>query len=75
MCTLRRVTGREKPDVWVIDPLKSGVLEIQADLRTIISRTYKTQHSLRFPRIVGHRWAMAGRDQGAMGEHAASSGV
>lgn len=32
------------------------LLQLQADVRTIISRTFATQHSLRFPRVTRIRW-------------------
>lgn len=49
-------TGREKPDAWVTDPAQSIVLEIQADLRAILSNNFATGYSLRFPTVQGIRW-------------------
>ena len=37
-------------------PLKSVVLQIKADIRTIVSRAFATKYSLRFPRIDRVRW-------------------
>lgn len=31
--------------------LSSGILQVQADVRTILSRDFATRHSLRFPRV------------------------
>ncbi len=45
--------------MWVADPYKAPVLEVHADLRTIISSVYATRHSVRFPRIAGNRWEMS----------------
>ncbi|KAK9803302.1 hypothetical protein WJX72_010348 [[Myrmecia] bisecta] len=52
------VTGhaKERPHVWVKDPGKSVVLQIQADVRTITSKVFATSHSLRFPRVDRIRW-------------------
>ena len=48
-----RVTGRERPDVWVKDPESSVVFEIKADVRMIWGRDYATAVTLRFPRVGG----------------------
>lgn len=50
-CVAVRVTGREKPDFWVTDPMRSIVVEVTSDIRTIASSVYAADHSLRFPRI------------------------
>ena len=49
-------TGREKVDHWVRDPLKSLVLTVKADVRTISTTVYACQCSLRFPRVVQIGW-------------------
>lgn len=46
-----KVTGREKPDFWVTDPHQSIVLALKSDIRTIATKVYAADHSLRFPRI------------------------
>jgi hypothetical protein len=46
-----RTTGQEKPDFWVSDPSRSIVVEVASDIRTIATRVYAADHSLRFPRI------------------------
>ncbi|DBA75732.1 TPA: hypothetical protein ACH3X1_010149 [Trebouxia sp. C0004] len=48
-----KVTNSRKtqPDMWVKDVAKSIVLQVQADVRTIISKDFATHHSLRFPRV------------------------
>ncbi|DBA86388.1 TPA: hypothetical protein ACH3X2_005613 [Trebouxia sp. C0005] len=48
-----KVTNSRKtqPDMWVKDVSKSIVLQVQADVRTIISKDFATRHSLRFPRV------------------------
>ena len=44
-----------KPQTYMDDNTKPGfvisVLQVQADVRTIISRDFATRHSLRFPRV------------------------
>ncbi|PSC67603.1 DNA ligase 4 isoform A [Micractinium conductrix] len=45
------VTGKERPEVWISNPLKAPVFQIQADLRYIRSSVFATGYSLRFPRI------------------------
>eukprot|EP00873_Tetraselmis_striata_P028525 jgi/Tetstr1/448789/TSEL_036023.t1 len=44
-------SARVKPHVWITDPEKSVVVEIQADLRLIQSKMFASGYSLRFPRI------------------------
>ena len=51
LCHAIRVTGREKPDFWVTEPMHSIVVEVTSDIRTITSNVYAADHSLRFPRI------------------------
>ena len=50
-------TGREKVDHWVRDPLKSIVVTVKADVRTIATTVYACQCSLRFPRVVSIGWS------------------
>ena len=45
------MSGRERPDFWIADPHQSVVVEVHSDVRTIVSRMYAAEHSLRFPRI------------------------
>lgn len=45
------ITEREKPDVWITDPNRSMVLQVQADLRAIRTTVFATGLSVRFPRI------------------------
>ncbi len=33
-----------------------GVMQVQADVRTIVSKTFASRHSLRFPRVQRVRW-------------------
>jgi hypothetical protein len=33
-----------------------GDVQVQADLRTIVSKTFASRHSLRFPRVQRVRW-------------------
>ncbi|KAK9855168.1 hypothetical protein WJX84_006864 [Apatococcus fuscideae] len=42
---------KERPDVWISDPLQSIVVEVKADVRMIKSEQFATDWSLRFPRI------------------------
>lgn len=44
--------GKEAVDVWVSDPERSVVLELEADVRLMASARCATSFSLRFPRIV-----------------------
>ena len=54
--TLRcSITGQERPRVWIRDPQRSRVLEVQADLRCIRTKNYATGYSMRFPRSIGVR--------------------
>lgn len=47
-----RLSGKEdKPDFWVSNPERSVVLEVKSDIRTIVSKTFATDYSLRFPRV------------------------
>lgn len=55
-----RVSGREKPDLWVADPFKSLVLQLLADMRLIASNDYATEQSVRFPRVDCVRWGSWG---------------
>lgn len=47
---------------YVVDPVfvfergPYGVMQVQADVRTIVSRTFASRHSLRFPRVQRVRW-------------------
>jgi DNA ligase 4 len=51
-----RITGNEKPDVWVTDPAKSIVLSVFADLRLVQSEIYAMKYTMRFPRLQMVRW-------------------
>jgi DNA ligase-4 len=49
---MRRLSGKEpSPDFWVTNPQRSLVVEVTSDIRTIVSKTFATPYSLRFPRI------------------------
>ncbi|GLI63887.1 hypothetical protein VaNZ11_007004 [Volvox africanus] len=65
-----RLTGqaRERPDVWVRDPLRSVVLTVKADVRTIVSDTFASRYSLRFPRVVAVREDRSARDINTLAE-------
>jgi hypothetical protein len=55
-----RLSGKEvRPDFWVTNPLRSLVVEVKSDIRTIVSKTFATPYSLRFPRIT-KIWCVAG---------------
>jgi len=54
-CVIAAGPASEQPDVWVKDPFKSLVFELNADLRMISSESFASRVSLRFPRIVGIR--------------------
>ena len=59
-----KVTGHrdETPDVWVSDPRRSVVLSVKADVRLCATDTFKTAHSLRFPRATAVGWDKSWRD-------------
>ena len=50
------VSGGEKPDVWIRNPMQSVVLQIHADLRLIRSSTFASPYSVRFPSIEAIRY-------------------
>ncbi|KAL4440058.1 hypothetical protein ABPG75_003059 [Micractinium tetrahymenae] len=58
-----RLTGhhKERPHLFIKNPLESVVLEVQADLRLVCSTYYASEYSLRFPRVERIRW-----DKGAL---------
>eukprot|EP00899_Mesostigma_viride_P003928 jgi/Mesvir1/13536/Mv26189-RA.1 len=47
--------AKETPDVW-FRPEQSVILNLNADLRAIDSKTFKSPVSLRFPRVANVRW-------------------
>eukprot|EP00879_Flechtneria_rotunda_P020198 GHRR01021239.1.p1 GENE.GHRR01021239.1~~GHRR01021239.1.p1 ORF type:complete len:808 (+),score=213.95 GHRR01021239.1:1223-3646(+) len=57
-----RISGKEKPDFWVADPLRSVVVEVKSDIRTIASKVYAANYSLRFPRITKICWDRSALD-------------
>ncbi|GLC37312.1 hypothetical protein PLESTM_000567400 [Pleodorina starrii] len=65
-----RLTGqaRERPDVWVRDPLRSLVFTVKADVRTITSDIFASRYSLRFPRVVAIREDKSAREVTSLGE-------
>jgi len=51
-CVIATGSAVSQPDVWVKDPFRSLVFELNADLRMIQSANFASRVSLRFPRII-----------------------